>query len=213
MEGEEMAIGESKPMETEVEAEETVRTSASATGLGGQAPTGVGPPLPLRVSLPGDGQHGPLDGPRTSTATQSTPAQASPHSEWSCRRGKSTLPQLREEAILQQPLWLLAGPMPILRPMRTVHLRPTLPPPNHLTLLWSMSVRHSFIRINMRNNRSPIHSTHSQQPPIPTPFLLGDPHDQADHLLLPQCNLWHRTHMQRVWIRWRFELIAISMLS
>ena len=45
----------------EVAAEETVRTSASATALGGQAPTGVGPPLPPRGSLPGDGHHGSHD--------------------------------------------------------------------------------------------------------------------------------------------------------
>ena len=44
------------------------------TGLGGLAPTGVGPPL--RASLPGDGQHGPRDGTRGNVAMQTTPPQA-----------------------------------------------------------------------------------------------------------------------------------------
>ena len=62
----------------EVAAEETVRTSASVTALGGQAPTGVGPTLPLRGSLPGDGHHGTHDAPRSSLTTQPMPSQAKP---------------------------------------------------------------------------------------------------------------------------------------
>ncbi|KAF0137335.1 MAG: hypothetical protein FD143_3764, partial [Ignavibacteria bacterium] len=63
----------------EVAAEETVRASASATALGGQAPTGVGPPLPPpRGSLPGDGHHGPHNAPRSSLTTQPMPSQAQP---------------------------------------------------------------------------------------------------------------------------------------
>ena len=62
----------------EVAAEETVRTSASVSALGGQAPTGVGPPLPLRASLPGDGHHGSHDVPRSSLTTQPMPSQAQP---------------------------------------------------------------------------------------------------------------------------------------
>ena len=44
MEGEEMAMGESNIMAREVAAEETVRTSASATAPAWQAKTGVEPP-------------------------------------------------------------------------------------------------------------------------------------------------------------------------
>ena len=73
-----MAMGGPNPTAMEVAAEETVRTSASATALGGQAPTGVGPAIPLRASLAGDAQHWPHDRPRTNIATQATPAQAVP---------------------------------------------------------------------------------------------------------------------------------------
>ena len=79
MEGEEMAMGGPNPMAIEVAAEETVGTSVSATALGGQAPTGIGPPLPLGSNLPGDGQHWPLDATRTNRATQPMLAEASPH--------------------------------------------------------------------------------------------------------------------------------------
>ena len=48
-----MAMAEVDPTAMQVAAEVVVHTSASATALGGQAPTGVGPPLPLRASLPG----------------------------------------------------------------------------------------------------------------------------------------------------------------
>ena len=71
-----MAIGGPDPTAIDVAAEETVRTSASATALGAQAPTGVVPPLPLRVSLPGDGQQCPRDATCIHTVTQSTPPQA-----------------------------------------------------------------------------------------------------------------------------------------
>ena len=71
-----MAMAEGDPTAMEVAAEETVRTSASVTTLGGQAPTGVGPLLPLRASLPGAGQHWPPDATHTDTATQPTPLQA-----------------------------------------------------------------------------------------------------------------------------------------
>ena len=76
METEEMAMGGPDTMAMEVAAEETVRTSASATAIGGQAPPGVRTPLPLRASLPGDGQHWPPDATRANTVTQPTPAQA-----------------------------------------------------------------------------------------------------------------------------------------
>ena len=62
----------------EVAADEVVRTSASATALGGRAPTGVGPPLPLRASLTGDGQHWPHDATRSTVRTQPTPSQTQP---------------------------------------------------------------------------------------------------------------------------------------
>ena len=41
------AMAELAPVEMEVAAEEVVRTAASAKALGEQAPTGVGPALPL----------------------------------------------------------------------------------------------------------------------------------------------------------------------
>ena len=62
----------------EVAAEKTVRTSASATALGGQAPTGVGPPFVPRGSLPGDGHHGSHNAPRSSLTTQPMTSQAQP---------------------------------------------------------------------------------------------------------------------------------------
>ena len=63
--GTSMAAVDSAAME--VAAEEIVRTSASATALGGQAPTGVGPPLSLRASLAGDAHHGSHDATRSNT--------------------------------------------------------------------------------------------------------------------------------------------------
>ena len=62
----------------EVAAEETVRTSESATALGGQAPTGVRPPLPLRASLPGDGHYGSHVAPRRNPSMQLLPSQVQP---------------------------------------------------------------------------------------------------------------------------------------
>ena len=55
-----MGMGESDPtaMDDTV-ADDTVRT-ASAMPIGGQPPSGVGPHLPIRASLIGDGQDGPL---------------------------------------------------------------------------------------------------------------------------------------------------------
>ena len=55
MEWEEIPMGEPNPAMIQVVLEETVRTSASATALGGQAQTGVGPPQSIRASLHGDG--------------------------------------------------------------------------------------------------------------------------------------------------------------
>ena len=69
------AQGGPDPTTVQVAAEETVRTSASATALGGHPPTGVGPPL--GVTLPSDGQHWPHDATRSNVATHPTPAQAS----------------------------------------------------------------------------------------------------------------------------------------
>ena len=47
------ALAEVDPTAMEVAAAEVLHTSASGTALGGQASTGVGPPLPLRASFPG----------------------------------------------------------------------------------------------------------------------------------------------------------------
>ena len=68
------ALAEVDPTAMEVAAEVEVHTSASETALGGQAPTGVGPPLPLRATLPGDGQHGHHDATRSKATTQPTPS-------------------------------------------------------------------------------------------------------------------------------------------
>lgn len=59
MEGEEIAVGEADPVAMQVAAEETVRTSATATVVGGQAHPGVGPHLLVRASTPGDVGHWP----------------------------------------------------------------------------------------------------------------------------------------------------------
>ena len=59
MEGEEMAMGGPDLPTMQVAAQQTVLASASVTTLGWQAPNGVGPALPVRASLPGDGQHWP----------------------------------------------------------------------------------------------------------------------------------------------------------
>ena len=66
------ALAEVDPTAMEVAAEVVVHTSASATALGGQAPTGVGPHIPLRASLPGDVQHGHHGAPRTNATTEPT---------------------------------------------------------------------------------------------------------------------------------------------
>ena len=194
-------MGEPNPMALEVAAEQTVRTLASATALGGQVPTSLGPPLPLGASLHVEGQHWPPDARRTDSATQLCQRRYRPHSEGRYSSWKSILPERREEAILQQPHWLIARPKPILRPMRTCRLRPTQPPPNHLTLLQPMSVRQSFIRINMHNNRSPTHSTLSLQTPIHLQLIFIQlPFDipllLADHQPLLLCSRWHGTQMQ-----------------
>ena len=79
---------------------ETLKTSASVIALGGYSSTGVGPPL--RASLPGEGQHWPLDGRCSNLATQPTPPQALSPGEGCCNKRKFTLPQRREEAALLQ---------------------------------------------------------------------------------------------------------------
>ena len=71
-----MAEVDSEAME--VAAEETVGTFASATVLGGQSPTGVGPPLTQRPSLPGDGHHGSHDATPRSLTIQPSQAQPPP---------------------------------------------------------------------------------------------------------------------------------------
>ena len=71
-------MAEVDPTAMEVATEVIVHTSASATALGGQAPTGVGPPIPLRPSLPDDGQHGHHDATRSNATTQSTPSLTQP---------------------------------------------------------------------------------------------------------------------------------------
>ena len=76
MEGEEMPMGGPDPAMMQVMAEQTVHASESAPALGVQAPTGVGPPEPLRASVPGDGEHWPPDATRRNVGTRPTPAQA-----------------------------------------------------------------------------------------------------------------------------------------
>ena len=69
-----MAIGEPDRMAMQVASYDMVRTSASATALGGQAPTGVGPAV--RATLLGDGHHWPHGATRPDLATQPPPGQA-----------------------------------------------------------------------------------------------------------------------------------------
>ena len=70
------AMSEVDSRAMDVAAEETFGTSASATALGGQASTGVGPPL--RASVPRDRHHGSHDATRSNPTTQPMPSQVQP---------------------------------------------------------------------------------------------------------------------------------------
>ena len=74
MDGEEMPMRDPNPETRQEAVEEKVQASASAMALGGQAPTGVGPPL--SASLPADHQHRPPDATRSNVPTQPTPQMA-----------------------------------------------------------------------------------------------------------------------------------------
>ena len=171
----------------------------------------VGAPLPLRASLAGDAQHGPREVTRTSTVTHPTCVTVSKHrpdSEGNCRMWKVTLHPPNGGVNTTTTTLGARPPKATVRPMRNVRLMKIQQPPNQSSLLGSMSVRKLLIRIKMRTNQKSTQSTPSQAPPIPIPFILGIPLDQADHPLLPQCYLWHRAQIHRLWIRWRLELIT-----
>ena len=69
------ALAKVDPTAMEVAEELVVRTTASAKALGGQAPSGVGPPSPLRASWPGEAQHGHHDDSHSNATTKPTPSQ------------------------------------------------------------------------------------------------------------------------------------------
>ena len=88
-----------------------VHASASVTALGGQAPTGVGPPL--RASAPGDGQHCP---PTLCVGTwwRSLPqSRHCPQGDGCCTKNKFAIHQLRDEAAPQEQLCLAVRHTPI----------------------------------------------------------------------------------------------------
>ena len=58
----------------QVVVEDTVPASASRAALGGQAPSGVGPPLSIGASIQVDGQHCPSDATRSNVARLPIPA-------------------------------------------------------------------------------------------------------------------------------------------
>ena len=75
------ALAEGNPTAMEISPEEVLRMDASATAIGGQAPTGVGPPLPLYGSLPDAGQHGPQEATRSNVMPKPSPSQTVPASK------------------------------------------------------------------------------------------------------------------------------------
>ena len=118
---------------------------------------------------------------------------------------------------MQQPPQLVphlvstARPMPILHPMAIFQpiLSKLLTPNNLPTPLQAAIVRQLFVRIRMRTNQCPIHSTPFRRRPIPIPFVLGIPHAQADHLLLPQYKRRRRPQMPRAVTLWQCEALPI----
>ena len=111
----------------EVAAEETLRTSASSTAHGGQAPTGVGPPVPLRASLPAMVMTAHLTLRVAIRPSSLSHRRCNPHSEgWQNRLVLRPVP-----IVLFIPILRL---MPIVRPilynpLNIKHLMPTQPPP------------------------------------------------------------------------------------
>ena len=188
----------------EVAAEEVVHTTASATALGGQAPTGVGPALSLRASLPGAVQNGHHDATRSNARTHPTPSLSEINSEGSRNRWNSTIPQRREEA-MQQPAQLVphlvstARPMPTLHPMAIFQpiLSKLLTTNNHPMPLQVAIVRQSFVRINMRTNQFHSHFTPFHRRPITIQSILGILQVPIDHQLQTQYKLRPRRQMSR----------------
>ena len=201
---EKTALAEVYPTAMEVAAEVVVSTSASATALGGQAPTGVGPPIPLRATLPGDGQHGHHDATRSNATTQPTPSltqhqqrRESQQVEQHCTPAKGG--GNAATTSVGPHLVPTARPMPTLHPMAIFQpiLSKVLIPNNHPTPLHVAIVRQSFVRINMRTNQCPFHSTPFHRRPIPIQSILGIPQVTTDHLLQTQYKLRRRSQICR----------------
>ena len=180
-------MAEADPMPMEVAAEEVVRTSASGTPLGGQAPTGVLHPC---LSIVNKGHTAQLTGMERPSLPH---RKSSRFSDGSRKMWKYTVANRREEATLHPPQLVLhpvptVGLMPTLHLMATFHLiRSKLLKLNNYPMpIQAVAVGPSFIRINMRSNQSPFPSTPFHRRPIPIQFIHGDRQIQADRLLLPQ---------------------------
>ena len=71
-------------------------------------------------------------------------------------------------------------------------------------------VRQPFVRINMRNNQFPFHSTPFHQGPIPIQFIPDIHPVQIGHLRLPQLKLWRRPRMSLVSTLWQCKALPIQ---
>ena len=70
-------------------------------------------------------------------------------------------------------------------------------PNNHPMPLQVAIVRQPFIRINMRINQFPFHSTPFHQQPILIQFIIDIHMVRVDHLLQPQSKMWRRPKRSR----------------
>ena len=93
MEGEQMAMGGPIRATSQVAAGEKVHASASVTALRGQSPSDVDPTLPIRASVPGDGQHWPPNATRSNKTRQPMPTQTLPQGEGCWNKHKPSVSQ------------------------------------------------------------------------------------------------------------------------
>ena len=106
---------------------------------------------------------------------------------------------------MQQPPQLVphlvatARPMPILHPMAIFQpsLSKLLTLNNHPMPLQVAIVRQPFVRISMRTNPFPFHSTPFRRPLILIQSIPGIPQVPTDHLLQTQYKLRRRPQMSR----------------
>ena len=201
------ASAEVDPTAMEVAAEEGVRTSASATAHGGQAPTGEGPPLPLRASLPGDGQHGPHDATRSNARTQPTPSptqslqrrESQPveaHRTPAKEGGNATTTSVGPSHHADRASHTNSPPHSYFPPYHQQTADPQEPPND----LLAAAVRPSSVCINMRSNRFPIHSLPSHLLPFQYNSLSAFPRFKPTIYSCPgtSCAVGHRCHERRL---------------